>query len=531
MSTKVISTLPPLARPGRLAAFRFGTWDWQRTFLALLAIAILLRIVAMCTVPLIPEEAYYWMYSQHPSLSYFDHPPMVSWVIGLGSYVFGNNEFGVRIVGMLLMFATSWLMFLYGRMWFGRTVGVVVAIAIHALPIYFCAGMIAPMESALLFFWAACLLSISHVLKHGRNWCWYPAGVALGCAMLSKYTGIFLGVSAFLALVIHRPWRRQFLSPHPYLAALVTVAVFSPVLIWNWQHDWASFRFQFIDRFENEDIKFNRAAEFIGFQFAVLTPLLIVESARFIGRTVRSRRRLLNPKWLIALCFSLPLLAVMAQKSLRFQIHINWTLPAYLALIPAVTQLILIRLRALRRSNRKEFFRQYIRNTAILCAVICVGIAVYLVAVQPHTRWISAFGPWRELAAIVEEHEDALEAQTGREPLIIASGKYRMASVMAFYRMPLEGDVAASRRTTSQWRVALGQGLAFPYWADVEAWRGADCIVVIEETRERTFEVLRTQFDSVEEINDPRVKKLDKDFSLAIGRGLRESPTTLPARR
>src|SRR5664280_2844266 len=49
---------------------------------------------------LIPEEAYYWAYSQHPALSYFDHPPMVAWIIWLGTAVFGNTELGVRIVAI-----------------------------------------------------------------------------------------------------------------------------------------------------------------------------------------------------------------------------------------------------------------------------------------------------------------------------------------------------------------------------------------------------------------------------------------------
>ena len=157
MTSKALPTLPPLAEPQRLTMWRPGPWDWQRKFLLLLAVAIVLRIVAMCLVPLIPEEAYYWMYAQHPNLSYFDHPPMVSWVIGAGSYVFGNNEFGVRIVGQLLSIGASVLMFYFGRMWYGRTAGIVTAIAIQTLPVFFAVGLCAPMDSALMFFWSACI--------------------------------------------------------------------------------------------------------------------------------------------------------------------------------------------------------------------------------------------------------------------------------------------------------------------------------------------------------------------------------------
>jgi dolichol-phosphate mannosyltransferase len=46
---------------------------------------------------LLPEEAYYWNYSRHLDIGYLDHPPMVAWLIRLGTMVFGQNEFGVRI--------------------------------------------------------------------------------------------------------------------------------------------------------------------------------------------------------------------------------------------------------------------------------------------------------------------------------------------------------------------------------------------------------------------------------------------------
>ena len=54
---------------------------WVGGYVILLGVALGLRLLAMVAVPLIPEEAYYWMYAQHPALSYFDHPPMVSWAI------------------------------------------------------------------------------------------------------------------------------------------------------------------------------------------------------------------------------------------------------------------------------------------------------------------------------------------------------------------------------------------------------------------------------------------------------------------
>ena len=44
------------------------------------------------TMPVFSQEAYYWTYAQHPDLAYFDHPPMMAWLIWLGTAVFGERQ-------------------------------------------------------------------------------------------------------------------------------------------------------------------------------------------------------------------------------------------------------------------------------------------------------------------------------------------------------------------------------------------------------------------------------------------------------
>jgi len=205
---------------------------WFRGLGVAIAVLILLRAVAAAMLPLVPEEAYYWMYGQFPSLSYFDHPPMVAWVIQADTILFGDSEFGVRFGNQALMIAASAMMFAYARQWHGKRVAVTSALAIQLLPAYFAAGFVATMDAALLFFWLLALWGVGLAFKQGRASGWYIAGAACGAAMLSKYTGVFILGGAGLAMLLHRPWRQRWmLSPHPYLAALLAVAVFSPVIV------------------------------------------------------------------------------------------------------------------------------------------------------------------------------------------------------------------------------------------------------------------------------------------------------------
>jgi len=52
---------------------------------------ILINILQSIFTPLIPDEAYYWVYSQNLSWGFFDHPPMVAYLIKLGNYFFSDE--------------------------------------------------------------------------------------------------------------------------------------------------------------------------------------------------------------------------------------------------------------------------------------------------------------------------------------------------------------------------------------------------------------------------------------------------------
>ena len=79
------------------SAFSFPDVRWRVASLGIVAFAVLLRLIYIGAAQLIPDEAYYWNYAQHMDLSFFDHPPMVAWLIWLGTRLFGDNEFGVRV--------------------------------------------------------------------------------------------------------------------------------------------------------------------------------------------------------------------------------------------------------------------------------------------------------------------------------------------------------------------------------------------------------------------------------------------------
>src|SRR4051794_27068135 len=260
----------PRVRPALRDAFAVR---WVRWSLVLLVTAVLLRLVALSNVVLVPEEAYYWMYARHLSWGYFDHPPMVAWDIRLGTALFGNTEFGVRVVADALMIGASLLMYRFARAWYDRPTALVAALLLHVLPGYFGFGAIATMDSAVTCYWLLGVVGATTALRGNRSFGWYLWGLGLGATMLSKYTGVFLGVGALAAVLLHRPWRHHLRSPHPYLAALLAAAMFSPVVYWNATHGWASFRFQLVDRFAEQSFGLRHVGAFVLIQIGALTPV------------------------------------------------------------------------------------------------------------------------------------------------------------------------------------------------------------------------------------------------------------------
>jgi dolichol-phosphate mannosyltransferase len=303
--------------------------------------------------------------------------------------------------------------------------------------------------------------------------------------------------------------------------------MFTPVIVWNAQHDWASFRFQFMDRFEGHSFDIRYVGTFLVYQLAAATPMLLIGFAAVVWWSMRTRRRLFRPRTIVALAFGLPLLAVMAYKSLRYDIHINWTLPAFLSLFPAFAHWFLVRLRHRRGDVERQKWSRQLTWTAAVCLAINLGLLIFLLTFQPRLRLLTAFGPWDDLAIAVERQEDALENATGREVLVIVDGPYRLPSIVAFYRKrhanSADAATEATQRTTSEWIVG-GRRHGYAYWLDANQWAGRDCIYVFENDKKDRLGEVRDRFDSVqliEEVDLGRGRKSKGKYGIAVCKGLR----------
>ncbi|WP_456843540.1 glycosyltransferase family 39 protein [Bradyrhizobium sp. USDA 4486] len=264
--------------------------------MAVLVVAAMtvLRIVYASALELRTDEAYYWTWSKEGALSFLDHPPMIAWLIRFGTAIFGDTTLGVRFGGIVAMLVTQLLLADIVRRLTHDARAIMFALLMPEAALYYGLLMakVAP-DVAMIPFAMAMMWSLVRLGQSGDGRWWLAAGLFAGLSLLSKFTAIMFA-PAVAAFLLVPDWRWRWLrSPYPYLAVLIAIALFSPVLIWNAQHDWASFRFQGVRATANYGISLRTIGDYIGLQFGlvgfVMLPVVLTGLGMTAWRGYRAR--------------------------------------------------------------------------------------------------------------------------------------------------------------------------------------------------------------------------------------------------
>jgi dolichol-phosphate mannosyltransferase len=169
---------------------------------------------------------------------------MVAWLIRLGTTLFGQNEFGVRIGAFGCWMVTSWFLYRMTSNLFDKSSALIAVLLAQVLPFFFSVGFLMTPDAPLVACWSGTLYFAVRALMGEHRHAWWGVGVCFGLGMISKYSIGVLGPAMLLFLLLDPRSRRWFLRWEPYAAALVSALIFSPMIVWNLQHGWASFGFQ-----------------------------------------------------------------------------------------------------------------------------------------------------------------------------------------------------------------------------------------------------------------------------------------------
>ncbi len=488
-----------------------ATMRWRIAAVGVAAYAFLLRLVYLGSLDLLPEEAYYWNYAQHPALSYLDHPPMVAWLIRLGTAVFGDTEFGVRIGGFLCAIVAAGFGYGLTRNMFDKSTAMRALLLMAVLPFFFIFGLFSTPDAPLIACWAAALFFLERALLGERRTAWWGVGVCLGLGMLSKYTIALLGPATLAYLVLDRSSRRWLRRPEPYLAVLLAVLLFCPVIVWNAWHGWASFAFQSVGRMD-DNAQFSLHTLLLAMAL-LLTPVGLIAVVKALlphwlgGPDLGNHPTAIRRRW-FTLAFTLAPLAVFVLFSLRHSPKLNWTGPLWLAVIPMLAW-ELVPSRGVIANAAEQFGRRLWAPTVVVTLILFGGFLHYLALGLPgvvgydHNMTLPV--AWEEMGRLVEDLEHTTEEMTGQEPLVVGMDKYYIASQMAFYRRdalnPQEGVV----NTTSN--LFYGNGLMYEYWFPSREQNGRTLILVSFDAKALEYKVVAARVRSLGPIQEQSITK------------------------
>jgi hypothetical protein len=354
----------------------------DRQVLGIIALMVLARLATAAAMGLGMDESYSTAIARDLHLSYFDHPPLHQWIAHAAGQVFGYGRW-VRLPFIALFAGSSWLMYrLTGRL-FGQAAGVWAVAALNLSAFFTLAvGMWVLPDGPLVFCELAAAATLARLLfpqpgEAERPWLLWPlAGLWLGLAALSKYQAAPVALGFGLFVLTTQGGRRWLKHPALWVGAIVALAVASPVLIWNAQHDWVSFAFQ---SGRGAPRKFNLMGplESLGGQLALLFPwigVLLIWVG--IGAVRRGRSDARGWFCLTAAAPTVLLFTLLPLLGNRGLPH--WPMPGWLMLFPLLGEW-------LARANAEG--RRWPRRWAAISAAILALLWV-VAASDAATDWI-----------------------------------------------------------------------------------------------------------------------------------------------
>ena len=425
---------------------RFAVW----LTLGMLA----LRLVMATQVQLFFDEAYYWLWSEQLQGAYYDHPPMVALFIRAGTLLFGETELGVRFFGNIAAALDALLVFAIVQDISGsRRTAAWAAIFTNLTIIAMFSLFIVP-DQPMILFWLAGLYGLVRISRGGSERWWLFVGAMGGLAAASKLTTIFLALAVPLWLVLVPGLRHWFRQPWIYAGAAMAVLVFTPALIWNAQHDWISFTFQY----ERADFgfsapRFDSLIQYLGlFPLMATPPIFILAIAGIISIARRGWR--LDPSRALLLLAPIPFALYLAYHSLGEWIGVHW-------IAPIVIMAAIYAAFGVDRVAKGPWgsIHRISRATAVP-----LGVALTLIfygatienyfSIPPESDSTSRFRGWQEMAESVEQ----LRVATGAAYILTPD-----YSGPAYHRFYLGGSVPAFQLGEFQrWSTFDGLGTADP---------------------------------------------------------------------
>jgi membrane-associated phospholipid phosphatase len=493
------ASAPP--RGGAVAAVES---HWLRAGYVVIAVVLLARwaYLASGTMELSEDEAYQWLWSKRPALSYFSKPPMIAYTQWLGTRLWGDTEFGVRFFSPLIGALLGVLLLRFFAREVNARAGFLLVLVCTATPLLAAGSILMTVDPLLVLFWTAAMLAGWKAIRPESGvaaWCW--VGLWTGLGFLSKYTALLQWLCWAVLFALWPPARVHLRRPGPYLALLLNAVCALPVVIWNSQHGWITAAHVA----DNAQLgkPWSLAAVpgqffgFLGAEAGLLNPVFFVgvlAAAVLFWRTHRNDLRVL-----FFFSMGAPLFLVYLLWTFYARVQPNWI---------AASVLPLFCMAMIYWDDRARRGARFVNRW--LAAGLVLGLSA--VVLGHKSEWIEKITGrplparqdplrrvrgWSEVARTVGEERARLLAEG--KPVFIIGGHYGITSLITFYlpeaRARVPHDPLVFYRTSPR---PVNQ---FYFWPGYRDRKGQNAIYVEENRRpEPPPDILRAEFESVTDL-------------------------------
>lgn len=441
---------------------------------ALFAITVF-RLWYSVQIELVPDEAYYWLWSKHLAASYRDKGPAIAWTIALGTSIFGDTVFGIRFFAVLLSTAAAWIIFSLARRLYDDKTALWCLLVVFCIPLLAVGSILMTIDSLSVFAWAWAVYVLWVALESRKTLHWFFLGLIIGFGFLAKFTnGLQLGCIA-LFLIWSKPHRALLFSRQTVAMCAAFLLSILPIIYWNIQTGWihAAALHSRSGVKASFGIHPGQLLQFIGGEAAVIFPLL------FIGLVIAAVgllwRKSHDTRTQFLLSQFLPVYGIFLFFSLNAAGKENWPAPA---LITGIVMLVVFWQEAVDRSPR---WRWAVYST--------LGLAFLTTAILHNTDFLrlpAKLEPLRRARGWTDFANHVQRARDKYHPTLLIGNHYSIASIMQFY-LPDQPETHLPEK-------AYGQN-QFTLWPGFDAAHIELALFVTDSTKPMPKELLKAFSD------------------------------------
>jgi 4-amino-4-deoxy-L-arabinose transferase-like glycosyltransferase len=387
-----------------------------------LVVLTLHRLWFATRLELVPDEAYYWLWSKHLAASYRDKGPAVAWVIALGTWLFGDNVFGIRFFSVLLAMGTGWQLFLLARRLYDDRTALWCLLVAAILPLFAVGSILMTIDSLSVFFWAWATNLCWTALASRKVWHWFALGAVIGAGFLAKFTNGLQIACIGLFLLWCKPYRALLLSRQTFAMCLAFALASAPILVWNIQTGWVHVaalhsRSGVRDSFGIHPLELLR---FLGGEAGVLSPLILIGLVIAVLGMLRHHRVEQRVQFLMSQF--LPVYGLFLAFSLNKAGKENWPAPA---LVAGIILLVVFWRELTERVSQWRW--------AVMAGLGVAGLMTLFLHNADRFDLPGRLEPLRRAQGWGDFAGHVQRARLQYAPTLLIGNHYSKASIMAFY--------------------------------------------------------------------------------------------------